>query len=280
MKIPQKLGLLYYRTVINSLALVSKQAAAKKALTLFSTPLKRTSTPDTDWIRAAKTETVECKGLKLHCYRWNTESSRKLLIIHGFESAAGNYQHFIQPLTDKGYQVIAFDAQAHGNSEGTRITLFDFEENIRAIYNKYGPFNAYIAHSFGGLTLMHFCEQLPATPAPRIVLVAPATESVSAINRFFRMLKLNRRIRPRFDQLVEEKAGMKAEAISIRRSLDHIPFAVLWVHDRQDPITPFDDVAPIKNAAPPTVEFMITEGLGHRRIYRDAGVVNRITDFV
>lgn len=225
-------------------------------------------------------ETVVCNDYKIACYRWNTEASTKVLMIHGFESAAGNFQHFVKPLVAKGYQVIAFDAQAHGKSDGRTITLPEFEANIHAVYHQYGPFQSYIAHSFGGLALMHFCEKLAAAFSPNIVLIAPATESVSAINRFFRILQLNNRIRKQFDELVEAKAGVPTENLSIKRAVAHISFPILWFHDREDPITPFCDVQKVQNEGHENIKFVITEGLGHRKIYRDARVVQQIVEFV
>lgn len=280
MKLAQKLGIFYYRTIINNLSIIAPQKAAQKALKLFSTPQKRTLITGNNTLKDANAAAVVCNNYNLACYRWNIEGSHKVLLIHGFESAAGNFLHFIQPLVAKGYQVIAFDAQAHGNSEGTAITLPEFEANIAAVNKQYGPFDSYIAHSFGGLALMHFCEQLSISPQPNVVLIAPATESVSAINRFFKILQLNNRIRKHFDQLVEQKAGVPADQLSIKRAAFNVPFSILWFHDREDPITPFSDVQQVQNDHHANIKFVITEGLGHRKIYRDAYVVQQIVEFV
>lgn len=280
MKFAQRLGIFYYRTLINNVSFISRQRAAQMALTLFSTPQKRTRITSSEILKEAVADTVVCNGYKIACYRWNIEAPRKILLVHGFESAAGNFEHFVKQLVAKQYEVIAFDAKAHGNSEGATITLPEFEANIRAVYDTYGPFDAYIAHSFGGLAVMHFCEKLPAAPQPNIVLVAPATESVSAINRFFKILRLNNRIRPQFDQLVALKAGVRAEALSIKRAAANISFPVLWFHDREDPITPFSDVQNVQNDGHENIKFIITKGLGHRKIYRDAHVVQQIIEFV
>jgi len=54
----------------------------------------------------------------------------------------------------------------------------------------------------------------------------------------------------------------------------------LWVHDKDDTMTPFADIDNVVNAKYPNFEFMITEGLGHRRIYRDNKVSKAVIDFL
>lgn len=45
-------------------------------------------------------------------------------------------------------------------------------------------------------------------------------------------------------------------------------------------MTPFADVKPIMDANYPGFHFIISEGLGHRRIYRDHQSVGAILDFL
>jgi fermentation-respiration switch protein FrsA (DUF1100 family) len=55
---------------------------------------------------------------------------------------------------------------------------------------------------------------------------------------------------------------------------------VLWIHDKDDDITPLSDVSPLIDLAPDNIEFMITEGLGHRKIYKDNRVQKKVIDFL
>ena len=49
----------------------------------------------------------------------------------------------------------------------------------------------------------------------------------------------------------------------------NIKAQVLWLQDKDDQMTPLSDVEPIINENYPNFKFIISEGLGHRRIYRD-----------
>lgn len=55
---------------------------------------------------------------------------------------------------------------------------------------------------------------------------------------------------------------------------------VLWIHDEKDTVTPLKDALKVKELHLPNIEFLITEGLGHRRIYHDHGVKKEIFDFL
>ena len=55
---------------------------------------------------------------------------------------------------------------------------------------------------------------------------------------------------------------------------------ILWLHDEDDWVCPFEDAKPLIDSAPAHVEFMITKGLGHSKIYRDSNVVKRILEFI
>ena len=58
-----------------------------------------------------------------------------------------------------------------------------------------------------------------------------------------------------------------------------LPIAALVVHDSDDMEVPWTNGADVA-AAWPGAELVTTQGLGHRRILRDAGIVARVTAFL
>ncbi|MBK8089534.1 MAG: alpha/beta fold hydrolase [Chitinophagaceae bacterium] len=123
-------------------------------------------------------------GYQLVGYRWNHPQPKKALIIHGFSSTIKKFDHFVSPLLKKGYEVIAFDAPAHGESSGKTVNAFIYRDMIQAVYDKYGPVQSFIAHSFGGLALSLFMEEQKYQDHKKLVLIAPATETESALKSF------------------------------------------------------------------------------------------------
>jgi pimeloyl-ACP methyl ester carboxylesterase len=62
--------------------------------------------------------------------------------------------------------------------------------------------------------------------------------------------------------------------------MKHIKAKILWMHDEDDLVTPLHDALKVKEENFPNVQFIITKGLGHSRIYRDAEVGRTIVDFL
>ncbi len=280
MSFKQQLALGLIRMKFRLLSIVSKKKAAKKALDLFKTPQKRNNRQPSKVFQEAEKLQFGLEGISIHGYRWNHNDTRKVLIIHGFESSVINFGDFVQPLINKGYEVLAFDAPAHGISGGKTITAPLFAKMIAVIYEMFGPVKSFIAHSFGGLALSIGLENIRHDEDYKIVLIAPATESKTAVDQFFYFLQLNEEVRKEFDELITGIGGHPAEWYSIRRAIKNIKAQVLWLHDENDLQTPISDALKVKGENFPNIKFIITKGLGHRKIYRDRSVMQEIIDFL
>ena len=280
MKFAQKLAVNYIRAKLNLLAVVSKKRAAKKAFDIFCTPFRKSSKKTPPVFQKAERLSFDLDGLTIKGYRFNHPSENKLMIIHGFESSVKNFDRYIAPFIRKGYEILAFDGPAHGRSDGKRITLPLYISMLKKVNERYGPVNRFMAHSFGGLALAHLLESLPDQSNVKAVLIAPATETTTAIDSFFRFLDLKQEVRVEFDKYILKKGGVSPSHLSVRRAMHHITAPVLWIHDEEDDLTPLSDALKIKQDNHPNVEFEITKGLGHRRIYRENRIVKRILEFL
>jgi pimeloyl-ACP methyl ester carboxylesterase len=215
----------------------------------------------------------------IHGFRWNAIAAKKILILHGFESSVVNFERYVKPLILKGYCVLAFDAPAHGLSSGSRINALIYKKFINQINVLYGTVTNFISHSLGGLALSLSLEERPHDKSFKVVFIAPATETTTAVESFFKFLKLDEGIRKSFNRHIEKIASRPPEWYSVSRAAKNIKASVLWLQDKDDVMTPLSDVVPIMEKNYPNFEFVITEGLGHRRIYRDNKVKKRIIDF-
>src|SRR6478672_13798893 len=122
MTFKQRLALTYIRAKFSLLSIISKKTSAASALDLFRTPQTRnTKLPSQIFDKAEKLQ-FDIEGVTVHGYSWNHNVLKKVLIIHGFESSIVNFDHFVFPLMDKGYGVLAFDGPGHGRSGGTVVS--------------------------------------------------------------------------------------------------------------------------------------------------------------
>lgn len=280
MKIGQKITIGYIRATLNILALISKKRAARKAFKIFCTPFRKSKKKAHQVFQSAEKLSFKQDGFDIHGHRWNHPRQHKILLLHGFESTSFNFDRYIIPLIKMDVEVIAFDAPAHGVSEGSRINLPMYVNTIRLIDEQYGKITGFLAHSFGGLALMHYLETVPHNENRRAVLIAPATETTSVINSFFDFLQLSIDFRKEFDELIYETGGAWPDHYSIRRAVKQIQSKVLWFHDEDDELTPLEDALKVREEENRNLHFVITKGLGHKRIYRENKIVNEAIEFL
>ena len=279
-KLGERIAISYYRTKFRILSTVSKKKTAEIALDLFSTPQFRYKRIFPKVFDEAERLSFSIHGETVQGYRWNKGGSKKILIAHGFNSSVASFGYYVKPLIEKGYEVLAFDAPAHGKSTGTKINVVVYKEMIEAINEKYGPVHSFMAHSFGGLAVTLALENIPHDENFRVVLIAPATESKTAIDFFFSFMKLNGEVRKEFDHYIFSLKNRPPEWYSVSRAVKNLKAKILWCHDEDDHITPWQDAKRVKEENLSYIDFLVTKGLGHRGIYRDANVSRAIIDFL
>lgn len=280
MKLGERIAIGYYRTKFRILSTVSKKKTAEIALDLFSTPQFRYKRIFPKIFDEAEKLNFSIEGETVQGYRWNKGGIKRVLIAHGFNSSVAGFGHFVKPLIEKNYEVLAFDAPAHGKSTGTKINAVVYKEMIVAINERYGPIQSYMGHSFGGLAISLALEEIQHNENYRVVLIAPATESKTAIDFFFSFMKLNGEVRKEFDHYIYSLKNRPPEWYSVSRAVKNLKAKILWVHDEEDRITPWRDAKKVKEENLPNVGFLITKGLGHRGIYKDANVAKTIIGFL
>ena len=281
MTVKHKIALGYIKTKLNFLSAINKKKAAEEVFRLFCTPLTRGKTEEHELFKKGEALSFVCEGKRIKGYRCNKGGTKKILLLHGFSSSCQHFARYVEPLVAKNYEVLAFDAPAHGRSEGITSNAIDYAQMIIKVNELYGPVNGYIAHSFGGISVMLALEDIPHSSDTHVVLIAPATETHTAIDGAFNILSLkNNALRKVVDTIILEKSGKSTEWFSIRRAIKYISARVLWIHDTDDDITPLSDALKVKDDAPSNVEFIITSSLGHRRIYRDATVIQHVVNFL
>lgn len=279
-KLGQRIAISYYRLKLKAISLISTRKAAELAVELFSTPPGTFREPLTKLFDESEKLEFDLDGKTVTGYRWNYGGQRKVLIIHGFNSSVVKFERYVLPLVGKGYEVLAFDAPAHGYSSGKTLNVVEFKEMIKTIHVKYGPVNSFMGHSFGGLAISLAIEEIVHDEDSRVVLIAPATESSFAMEYFFELMKVSKAVQKEFNEQVIRLGQKPLEWFSVSRAVENIKAKILWCHDVGDRITPFADAKKVKDKNYPNIEFLITDGLGHRRIYRDKKVVNAIIDFL
>ena len=284
MKVAQRIVIAYYTNKFKTLSLISARVAAKAAFELFCTPYtKRKDYKMPKIFLSAEKLSFNMDGYKLNGFRWRPKENpngKKALICHGFDSYSYKFDRYIGPLLKSGFEVIAFDAPAHGTSSGKTVTVNHYRNMIMQIDEKYGPVDSIISHSFGALAVALAIEDLANSENKRLVLIAPATETTHAIETFFKFVQVSEKVKVEFNKLIEELGGNPASWFSVARVMQKINTPTLWLHDREDNVTPYEHVHHLVEKKLPHITFEITSGLGHSNIYKDNKVKTQVIDFL
>ena len=282
LKLKQKIAIQLYKAKIKAIAIISNKKAAESLFKLFCTPYsgkpKRKAPPI---FKKAFNVSIDYKGLKIRGWQWQPSNSngKKVLVAHGFDSCSYKSDSIINKLYSSGFEIFAFDAPGHGESEGKRTNAREYANCMVEINEKFGNLYAIVAHSFAGMSASLATEE-SLHHLKKLVLIAPATETSRAIDTFFDFTKMPLNLMPEFNNIIKGLSGKDVSYFSVSRSVQHIKAPILWLHDTKDFICPIDDVMPVKAMNLPQIEFHFTTGLGHNAIYRNANVLQEIAFFI
>ncbi|HNF29006.1 MAG TPA: alpha/beta hydrolase [Chitinophagaceae bacterium] len=281
LKLSQRIAISYYRAKIKTISLLSKKLAAEKALTIFCTPFSgKPKRAIPHLFHQAEKLVCHTNNLKLVGWQWNAKNSngKKVLIAHGFDSCSYKFDKLIQHLLSAGFTVLAFDAPAHGLSDGKTVNALDYKKALLAINKQVEDLYCIIGHSLGGLAASLAAEEMHELK--KLILIAPATETQRAIDNFFKYVPLGKDIKDEIEKIIYNFEQKPVSYYAVSRSVQTITIPVFWVHDSHDWICPFEDVKPIVDLHLNHIQFYISNGLGHNKIYRNNTVMQKITDFL
>lgn len=274
-----KIKIAIIKFLLKSVSIISTEICAAFAFRLFISPFRKPYPYKPPIFEKGEMISLHLNGFELKGFRWNIDAKKKILIAHGFESRAYNFHRYVDELVEKGYAVYAMDAKAHGDSEGKTITLPEYIAMFEQLEKRYGVFDGYISHSFGGIAVCLYEEQ-NNHPLSKLVLIAPATETQTAIRMFCKFFGLSDKIRLAMHDYIEKRSGKNINYYSIKRVMKKIKNEILWVHDVDDDITPIQDVQELIDENPKNIKFKITRGLGHRKIYKDPETLMNTVNFL
>lgn len=287
----ERMYLQYLRTKFKTLGMVSPPVAGKLAFDLFCTPYPKYKKKKAPAIfNQAKPLHITLKGdgisekgnIRIHGFEWKPlkPNGQTVLIVHGYASYFYKFDQYIQPLLKEGFRVIGFDAPGHGLSEGKHINIVIYKHAIENIIKELGPIDHFIGHSLGAITLAMIAENIENPIKHKFVLIAPATKTTTTFERYFNMMHLSPAIRAAFNELVEKRSGMPITYFEADRAIENFTGDLLWVHDRDDLVCPYKDLEEFQKKAPQNIKFLITNELGHNKLYKTPEIIDKIVAFL
>lgn len=266
------------RVGMRVLGTVSPRVAGRVAFELYHTPRSFRPRPhEVEVLRDARRFSIPLGGAPLAAYEWG-RGERTVVLMHGWEGRAGQLGAFVSPLVAGGFRVVAFDGPAHGSSPGRRADTEGFAAGLLETQKRCGPLYAAIAHSMGATSVMY--AQGQGLRLERAVFLAPMALSTEPLRKFVAIAGIvpavERDLRRRIELAYGKEVWRRFELPTL---VGRPTASLLVLHDRNDRDVSFNEGEALA-AAWPSAELVLTSGLGHRRILRDADVVRRAIDFV
>ena len=267
---------LAYGSYFNLLATFSKKKATEKAFALFCTPRKGRVIPEQQqFLEQAKSRRIKAMDLELQTYHWQG-NKETILLMHGWESNASRWRNLISYLKNEDYNIVAFDAPAHGHSTGTIFNVPLYTECTKAVIDFYNP-KILIGHSVGGMNSLYNQEKYPNEEINKIVTIGSPSRLQDIMVHYQQLLKFNDVVMTGLDDYFMEQFGFRIHEFSTSQFKGHLSKKGLVIHDKEDTIAPFSASEQV-HATWKNSKFLKTKGFGHS-MHQDE-VSHHIIDFI
>ncbi len=270
------------KTTLSILGVIAPKSALSLSFKLFCNPAGRASIRSNEQgsVDNAKKSHIEYRGEKVCIYSWG-DLTRPVLMIHGWESRGSRFSAIIEQLLAQGYSPVTFDMPGHGDSGGKNTTILQCNEICGQLHEKYGDFEAVIAHSFGVPCTFYALKN--TLKADKVVAISGLHDFVYLVEEFSRMLNLNEKVKTGLKGKVEELFHPVEDiwnTFSVSHNKELITQPMLVIHDTDDDVVEVTQAQKILDTYGVQANFHQTSGYGHKRILYQTDVIEKIADFM
>lgn len=261
------------------ISFISPKLITLFAAKLFTTPIKHKIPKrelEMDYKSIQKLIRVPVIDKEVVLYQYG-KSEKKILLVHGWSGRGTQLFKIADELLKAGYSTISFDAPAHGKSPGKTTIMVDFIATILEIDKQFGPFEAAIGHSLGGMSVLNAIKK--GLKVNHGVVIGSGDIVEDIMDDFVAKLELKPAVSTLLRLYFEKKYGEKMNSYSAFLAAKETAIPVLVIHDNHDPEVPVKAGIHIhkylKNG-----ELLLTDGLGHRKILGNPKVIEKIVQFI
>jgi pimeloyl-ACP methyl ester carboxylesterase len=275
-------GVRLFRLALGAAERLWPALAVRAAYRLFGTPLPpkwlaRRGAWDASW---KKTHwSFEDASLTLYSPAVGPHAPVALL-VHGWGGHARQMLPLAESLAQQGLKPVLLEMPAHGASDGSVSNLPQFARAIDYVVGRLASEGLAVqllaAHSLGANAAAYAASR--GLGIRRLVLVAPPASPREFTRYFAHVFGLSEATRMAMQKRIEAREGLLMQHLEPDHVGPRIQVPVLVVHDRDDKVNAFADGQAFAHAIR-GAELLATQGLGHRKILKDAGVLGRIALF-
>ncbi|MEL7060114.1 MAG: alpha/beta fold hydrolase [Acidobacteriota bacterium] len=268
------------RLGLSTLGRLAPGPVSHLATRLFLTP-PRVAPPAREswWSAEARSERLTTSLGGLAGWRWGSLGSPRVLLVHGWGGRGLQLGAIAMALEERGAEVATFDGPGHGASTGRRSSLPAMVEAVLAAVDRWGPFDAVVAHSFGAATTLAALARRPDLGIERLVFLAPVVEFADVFRYFGGLTGFPPSVVERLQRRLEHRFAIDFESLETTSRAAADGRRLLVLHDAGDREVPIDQGLALVDRWPGAT-LRRTQGLGHRRLLHDPRVVAEATAFL
>ncbi|WJV64153.1 alpha/beta fold hydrolase [Pectobacteriaceae bacterium CE70] len=261
-------------TILNR---ISPHRAVDYAIALFEHPHRMPcKNSDLLYLQSLNKDSLVFAGQQITVYRSGPGSHQRVLLVHGWEGHSVMFRPLAEKLVAQGYEVIAPDLLAHGNSAGERCSFYDLMQLLLMLGNHYGPFKTVIGHSFGGTAAT--LAKWKGLECHQLVNISSPDSFACLLDAWIDYHRVPTSLRSQLAEEYHQRYGLHPDLISTT-SWKAIPVPTLICHDRDDSNIDLHQAYNMVSAFPDS-QLFLTSGLGHRGILKDHALHQRIITFM
>ena len=251
---------------INALTALSAYLGGKAALRLVMTPFPIEFTENQqEFLASAKQETLSLEKHQIRSYHWqpNEQNGQSVLLLHGWSSRSTRWMPLANNLLREGFEVLAFDAPAHGFSNGKYLNVDLYARTLKAFLLEKPMLDAIVGHSIGASAAVYGMGNYGAPRPKKMALLAGFADSQRVMLDFSELFGFSPKTVEAMDSAILKKFGVRMADFAIPKHLQKLQdIQGLVIHDEEDDVAPFlegKQLAEVWGNA----QFVATHGQGH-----------------
>lgn len=268
---------IWQRVVFRLLWNIAPMRAVDRATQLFLTPPRDSSFSDAEFdsMEEAWLLPVPSPTGRLIAWRWGRAKDPAVVLVHGWGGRGTQLRQFIDPIIQRGFSVVTFDAPGHGMTGRGESSVPHILHGLTAVLDHLGSVHAVVGHSVGGAVAAMALAKRPSVTCG--VLIAPPASLIDFSRSLADGLQWPEALRAAMQRRVENRFGYKWTEFEAESSSGSQPLLV--IHDSNDREVPLTEGGRhVRNW--PRAQLLTTKGLGHRRILEDPATILAAADFI
>ncbi|MGC8722578.1 MAG: alpha/beta hydrolase [Acidobacteriota bacterium] len=214
----------------------------------------------------------------------NGEAAPVLVLVHGWGRNAARMLPYIQMLHPAGYDLLAFDARHHGESDTDGYaSMPKFSEDIRAAVDEVRRRRPEIQGvgvlglSVGGSAAIHAAAHDERIQAVATVgAFATPADPRATLGRWWWILGPGL---PLAFRMVERRIGLHFRDIAPERHIGRTSARFLLIHGAADSVIPLSHARRLEAAAAGRARLWLLPGRGHSDPHREPGMAAALAEF-